>query len=126
MKWIALLLCLPLALAACGSEDDPSDAGTLAIEAHVEPDPPRVGTNTLHLTIHDADGAPVTGAAVSVEALMPAHGHGSTEKPVITEQGGGAYTAAPLTLQMPGRWEVTIRATAGGESGERVLRWDVQ
>src|SRR5690606_2117903 len=105
-----------------GSDPD-DDAGTLRIEATLEPAAPRVGSHQLALAIHDADGAPVEGAEVVVEPYMPAHGHGSTETPVVTELGGGSYEAAPLVFTMPGRWTVTVEATAGGQRGERVFEW---
>jgi nitrogen fixation protein FixH len=120
-----LLLALPLLLAACGSDADDT-AGSLHIEAQVDPAPPRIGRNALHLQVTDAAGDPVEGARVKVRPFMPIHGHGSTETPVVTDHGGGAYTAEPLTLQMPGAWEVTISAAKGGENGELIQRWSVQ
>src|SRR5690606_14419014 len=109
-----LLLALPLLLAGCGGDTN-DDAGSLRIEAQVDPAPPRIGRNALHIQVRDAAGDPVEGATVTVDPFMPIHGHGSTETPVVTEIGGGAYTADPLTLHMPGAWEVTISAEKDGE-----------
>lgn len=115
---LPLLVLLPLA--ACGADDD-TDHGSLQITAHLEPDPPRVGPNALHIQVLDAAGDPVEGATLTVEPFMPAHGHGSSEDPVVTEQGGGHYRADPITFTMPGQWEVTIEARADGERGKLVL-----
>ncbi|WP_373044348.1 FixH family protein [Vulgatibacter sp.] len=124
-----LLLCLPLLLAACGADSDEKTeplTGALQIETHVDPDPPAVGQNTLHVQVSDAAGAPVSGAVVRVVPFMPAHNHGSSETPVVTDNGDGSYTATPVTLTMPGTWEVTITAKAGDADGRLVLTWDAQ
>ena len=119
------LLSLALLLAACGTEEAPDSTGTLRIEAQPEPNPPRTGQNALVLHVHDADGQPVAGASLSVEAFMPSMSHGSTQASQITDNGDGSYRAEPLTFQMPGLWQVDVHATAAGEEGSAVFTWDV-
>jgi hypothetical protein len=73
-----------------------------------DPAPPTRGTNAWVVKVEDGGGSPVTGAALEVTPFMPDHGHGSSVRPVVTEQGGGAYGISPLYLFMPGVWRVTI------------------
>lgn len=120
------LLPLALLLAACGAGEAPETSGTLRIDALAEPDPPHVGPNALVVQVRDRDGSPVTGAALTVEAFMPGMGHGSTETTHVTETGGGAYHAEPVTYHMAGTWQVTVEATAAGEEGAAVFHFEVE
>jgi len=43
---------------------------------------------------------------------MPAHGHGTSVNPTITETAPGTFLAMPLYLYMPGSWE--LRMTISG------------
>ena len=126
MKHTLLALAHALPFSACGGLEAPESSGTLQIEAHTEPDPPHVGQNALVLHVRDADGNPVEGAAITVDTLMPSMGHGSTETPVITETGGGAYRAEPLTFQMTGSWQAIVQVVKGEEDGSRTFSWDVR
>ncbi|MCC6749192.1 MAG: FixH family protein [Deltaproteobacteria bacterium] len=124
---LRLLLALPVLLAACGDATTTPTGGSLAVEATIEPDPPKVGQNVLRVTVKNAAAEPVPGANVKVDPQMPAHGHGSTETPTVTEEGSGRYLASPVTFQMPGRWEVRVVVTAGaGQTGSTVLSRDVK
>lgn len=119
---------LALAAAACtgGADDaDPSGQGDeLDVTATFDPSPARAGRNTLVVDVADAAGDPVDDALVTVDPQMPAHGHGSTEDPVIEAQTGGRYIAYPVTFPMAGSWVVTVTATAGAQSG--VLELEVE
>ncbi len=125
MKHTLLALLLALPLSACGGLEAPESSGSLKIDAHTVPEQPHIGQNTLVVFVFDADGTPVDGAALSVDAFMPSMGHGSTEVPVITEVGGGEYHADPLTFTMPGTWQVTVQAAAGDDDGKRVFTWEI-
>ena len=43
---------------------------------------------------------------------MPAHGHGTSVDPIVTETAPGTFVAEPLYLFMPGSWE--LRMTTSG------------
>ena len=76
------------------------------------PDPPTAGEDAAQLVFTDATGAPVAGLDLSVVPCMPAHGHGTSVNPTITEATPGVFVAAPLYLFMPGSWE--LRMTTAG------------
>jgi nitrogen fixation protein FixH len=120
---LTLLLSLPLF--ACGDPAADADPGTLAVRAHSESAAPALGENVLLVEVDDASGAPLSGATVTVSSWMPAHGHGSPDEAVVTETSPGHYRAAPVTLHMPGSWEITVRAESGAEFGERTLDWEI-
>jgi len=81
---------------------------TVSIQS-ADPAPPDRGDNTWDLVVLDAAGAAVEGAAVVVTPYMPAHGHGTNPADFDgAEAGGGAYTAGPFDLFMPGLWEITV------------------
>jgi len=74
------------------------------------PDPLPVGELCeLEIVVErTGDGAPVTGATVSVRGQMPAHGHGMNLTPRVTEVGDGRYRARGMLLHMSGHWEIGI------------------
>jgi hypothetical protein len=76
--------------------------------------------NELHTwTIHveDADGQPVSGARISVDGRMPAHGHGLPTQPAVTaDLGGGDYRVEGLRFQMVGEWVLDFTIQAGGQT----------
>lgn len=77
-----------------------------------DPAPPAKGNNTWTVKLTDAGGNPVTGAAIETTAYMPDHGHTSPIKPTATEQSdAGTYEVTPVSLFMPGVWEVTLTVT---------------
>jgi hypothetical protein len=119
---------LLVANAACGTDVAPpseppsfpadpdqtlaSDSGQLAIAVRYAPDPPSVGTGAAQLTFTDASGAAISGFDLTVIPWMPAHGHGTSVNPTITETAPGTFLAMPLYLFMPGSWE--LRMTISG------------
>jgi Cu(I)/Ag(I) efflux system membrane fusion protein len=94
-------------------------AGALAIEASLEPDPPLEKGNTLRLRISDSSGAPVEGASVRVQHVMPAMGsmpemRGSSD---VADRGGGRYDAR-FDLPMTGSWTLEVDVRAASASGK--------
>ena len=89
-----------------------SDSGALRIEVRFSPRPPTVGSDAVQLSFQDANGAAPAGLDLAVVPWMPAHGHGTSVDPVVTETAPGTFVAAPLYLFMPGSWE--LRMTTSG------------
>ena len=88
-------------------------AGTLTIETAIEPDPPREKGNTLHLRVAGKGGAPVEGAEVKVQYVMPPMGsmaemRGSAD---VADKGGGRYDAR-FDVQAPGSWSLEVEVAA--------------
>jgi YtkA-like len=70
----------------------------------------------VQVTIRDAAGQPVDGAAIEVDGGMPQHGHGLPTKPRVTKNlGEGRYEIEGLRFNMGGWWELhlTIATPAG-------------
>ncbi len=111
-----LLLCACLGLAACGAPAEAPDdgveshmAGTERGEFAVELTAPaggfQRGVNVFWVRARDAGGRAVD--LRSVRARMPAHAHGDTAATAVQE--GDRWRVEGLVLDMPGRWEVTLR-----------------
>ncbi len=95
-----------------------AQAGPLAIEASIEPDPPRQKGNALHLTIAARDGSPVAGAEVRVQYVMPAMGamaemRGAAD---VADRGGGRFEAR-FDLPMAGSWTLEVSVKSAEASG---------
>ena len=113
-----LLVPVVLACGACGEDgSDPCPANGFRFEVELDPDPPCVCQNRLHLRLTDSAGQPVAGASVTVDPQMPIHGHGSTQVPEVEALGEGRYEAWPMTLIMSGPWEIFVRIEVQGRSG---------
>ncbi len=105
------------------AQDGPvvSDDGLYELVLTHTPDPPIAGDSTLLIEL-TAGGATVEGAVVDVEPWMPAHEHGISDAPVVTDDGGGLYTAA-FAYSMSGTWELhfDISADAGDDTAMTTL-----
>ena len=66
----------------------------------------------LELTLLDADGGPLAGAAVSVEAFHNARGD-DIIRDVLTDAGDGVYRAS-LPMRRNGRWELRFTVDFDG------------
>ena len=73
---------------------------------------PKAGDNPLTISIIDAQGKPVTGAAVTTSVAMTSMDMGTTH-PAVTEKGSGQY-AATVNFSMAGPWRITVKAAAPG------------
>ena len=126
------LVAAALALAGCGSAPTPpppdltfagppdltvaSDSGALTIALWWSPSQPTVGYAASQMSITDAAGAPVAGATVTVVPFMPAHGHGGSVLPTVTESSPGVYVATPLAFYMSGTWQLRTRIQDAGDA----------
>ena len=87
-------------------------------ELTTEPDPPRKGGNTFRVKLADANGAPISGAEVSVTfsmPAMPAMGMAAMRTQVsLAEKSNGLYEGSGK-LDSGGTWQVTILAKKNGQ-----------
>lgn len=114
------------ALLACGTptNTDPKQ-GALQLTVGLEASPAKVGANTLHIEVKDAQGQMLEGCKVTVTPNMPAHGHGSSKEVTMQEHEKGHHHAE-VYFQMKGAWEVKVRAEKGSDFAEKTLAVDVQ
>ncbi len=61
---------------------------------------------------------------ISAEAIMPAHGHGTT--PAKVDRDGDVWVARDVNLFMAGRWEVTFGVEVADQSDAVRVTIDVQ
>ncbi len=87
---------------------------------------PAVGRHFSLLFAVCARGAPAAPEAVSVDARMPAHGHGMNYRPGISALGDGRYRADGLMFHMPGRWELEFAVREGGRTERIVHPFELQ
>jgi Cu(I)/Ag(I) efflux system membrane fusion protein/cobalt-zinc-cadmium efflux system membrane fusion protein len=88
------------------------------VELTSDPAPPRKGSNIFRVKLADANGAPISGAEVSVTFFMPAMpamGMAAMRMPVtLSDKGNGLYES-PGQLESGGTWQVTIVAKKNGQ-----------
>ena len=97
----------------------PSASGALSVGIWWSPAQPTVGYDAAQLAITDGTGAPVTGLAITIVPWMPAHGHGASVYPTVSETTPGVYVATPLDFFMAGNWELmTAMSGATDDSAE--------
>jgi hypothetical protein len=94
-----------------------SASGQLSIDLWWSPQQPTVGYDATQLAITDAAGAPVTGLTLTVVPFMPAHGHGASVEPTVSESAPGVYVATPLDFFMAGHWELMTAISRSGDGG---------
>ena len=84
----------------------------------LQPNPPRVGRNLIHVTLTDRKGEPVNGAQVSATFVlpgMPAMGMAGKQVSVqLSPAGNGAYQGS-VTLTGSGTWQVAVVARKGDQ-----------
>lgn len=93
--------------------------GQATAEFSSNPATPHKGRNTFRVKLTSADGAPITGAQVTVTfymAAMPAMGMAAMRTvSTLSDKGGGMYEGSGQ-LQSGGTWQVTIVATKNGQT----------
>jgi hypothetical protein len=64
-----------------------------------------------------AKGAAAAPASLSVDAFMPAHGHGMNYKPAVTKAApANRFRAEGLMFHMPGRWDFYFDVQSAGKN----------
>ena len=93
--------------------------GQVSLDYSSSPPTPKSGTNSFRVKLNAPDGAPVTGAQVTVTffmAAMPAMGMAAMRTvATLNEKGAGIYEG-PGQVQMGGNWQVTVLATKNGQT----------
>jgi Cu(I)/Ag(I) efflux system membrane fusion protein/cobalt-zinc-cadmium efflux system membrane fusion protein len=94
------------------------NAAQASAELTSDPSPPRKGANVFRVKLADANGAPVSGAEVSVTftmPAMPAMGMAAMRTPVpLSDKGNGVYEGSGQ-LENGGTWQVSIIARKNGQ-----------
>jgi Cu(I)/Ag(I) efflux system membrane fusion protein/cobalt-zinc-cadmium efflux system membrane fusion protein len=111
-----------------GQARAPASSGatqTARIELRTTPSPPRTGSTQLSVIVTEANGSPVTDAAVRVVFFMPAMptmGMAAMRaEAILTPSQPGEYQGA-IQVPSPGTWQVTVTAEkAGSLLGSRQL-----
>ena len=95
----------------------------LAVSAAFDPNPPRMGPNTITVSVSDRGNA-VTGAKVTIKTDMPAM---SMPGPTLTAQdnGDGTYSAR-TNLTDATAWRFRITAKAGANTGTSTVNIEVK
>jgi hypothetical protein len=109
---------VPLTFPADPLQTLPSTSAQLQVEMRSSPQPPVRGSDAVEIRFRDAAGMPAAGLAVTVLPWMPAHGHGTSVQPSVTETEPGVFVVTPLYLYMAGQWE--LRTTVAGGMNDTV------
>jgi nitrogen fixation protein FixH len=72
------------------------------------------GTRRPEVTLKDRRGSPLTGASIAAVAERPL-GAPETHRLVFHETDAGRYVADAV-LTLPGQWDLTLSASAGGHA----------
>jgi YtkA-like len=100
-----------------GCHGPPNASSSVMVEFQIEPEPVRVGSVVISITLTDA-GNPVTGAQIAVEADMSHAGM----SPVLAQakEAQPARYESHLSLGMAGDWVILLHGTLpNGEKLER-------
>ena len=112
---LALLLSVTSLPALAQGQVLRSDGLQVELRSQVQPPP----LNQMHswlITLRNADGAPLDGAHIRVEGVMPAHDHGLATRPEVTaEQGEGRYLLEGVRFHMAGEWLLQLQIEHGGQ-----------
>ena len=108
-RWLGLLLFAVLACSLVGCRGEGEELEGVAVSLAVTPDPPRVGSTTVVVILNDAEGQPISGAAMSLEGNM-SHAGMVPALDTAVEVAPGRYQAT-LELTMGGDWYIVVQAT---------------
>ena len=136
----ALVLCVTHLLFACNSEQEnqaPVRAES-AWEMSQQTDKqkfsitfqcakkPFVGDFQVCDILLTSDKKPVSGASISIDGGMQAHGHGLPTAPkMIAASTTGQYRIEGLKFSMPGEWIVGFRVKSNGVSDQTVFKFSI-
>ena len=85
--------------------------------------------NRIHswtIQLHDAAGAPLRDASITVSGGMPEHDHGLPTAPRVTAHlGEGRYLLEGLRFHMQGAWRLSLHVSAAGVDDMIVFDFEV-
>ena len=99
--------------------------GQIAITYELDRVLPVRGLNLATAVVTFADGATLVDPSVHAHLYMPAHGHGSTEEPIVTPLGNGKYRIENIVCTMAGEWQLTVHAMKDGVDDKATFILDV-
>ena len=94
-----------------------SASGQLTVGVWWSPAQPTVGYDAAQLAVTDATGAPLSGLTLTIVPWMPAHAHGASVEPAVSETSPGVYVATPLDFYMAGSWELRTAIARATDAG---------
>ena len=124
---ISVLVLLSVLLAACGGAAKPADTNSakpVNILVSTNPNPAAVGDVEITFTITDADGNPIEGATVDVNAEHPAMA-GMGMSGAAVEQSGGVYSIK-ANFSDAGDWKLTVYVRKDGLDYKEEINFPVQ
>jgi hypothetical protein len=81
---------------------------------------------SMQVSIMDAQGRPVNGAAILIDGGMPQHGHGLPTNPRVTKDlGGGVYEIEGVRFSMGGWWEFKLAITGAAGADTVTFNFDL-
>jgi len=100
-------------------------AGPFKVHVELEPPQPKVGDNTLRITLRDKDNQPVTDANIVAVAEMPAMGSmPAMQAPAgMKHRGDGVYVGR-FELSMTGAWPLSLEVDSAS-TGSATLSFDL-
>ena len=130
MAVLTIIGLLGLGLSGCGNQQSneppatpsapgaPASPGDYKVSFRVAPDPPAgAKENTVHVTLQDGSGKPVTDAQVHVQFTMPAMPE--MKMPEMSNgidlSWNGTDYSGPIQITMAGGWNIDVEAKRGGE-----------
>ena len=125
--FISMLVLLSVLLAACGGGAQPTDANPaqpVNIVVSTNPNPAAVGDVEIVFTITCADGNPIEGAKVDVNAEHPAMA-GMGMSGAAVEQGGGKYSIK-ANFSDAGDWVLTVYVRKDGLDYSEKIDFSIQ
>lgn len=113
---VLVLLVFVLVLSACSR----TAQGPLVSPTGVSlsPQPTTIPVNeyfALDIGLFDDKYKNITAQKITVEAIMPSHGHGMNVSPIVTKVQGSQFIADGLIFHMRGDWQVIVYVDFGNK-----------
>ncbi len=126
----------PEAAEVFGAERE-TQSGAYLVSVAFDPAPPGMSDLfTARATVKDSAGEPIEDASVSLNAMMPHHGHGMMTSPrdepgVCDDEGtcthpGGIYETSGFKFHMGGPWTVVVVVTGPNGVDDVTYIYDMQ